>query len=392
MSVARDADVLVIGGGLHGCSAAYHLSYAGLKVIVLERQVVARHASSASAGGVRRLGRDPAEIPLAVASLEMWHGLRDMLGDNGDFRATGQVRVAENDDEMRLAEARAEQVRALGYDHEVVIDRRELKRLVPAVAEHCVGGLHTPGDGYAFPFKATAAFRYKAEALGAVFEEGAGVTAIERSGERWLVVTGRGSFRAPILVNCAGAWGAEIARMLGDEVPAEPVALMMMVSARVPHFLDPTVGCFGRALSFKQSLSGTVVIGGGHRGRVDPETELTELDFRRLALSARTVAAIFPLMKDVNLVRCWAGIEGFTPDDLPVIGPSKASPGVFHSFGFCGHGFQLGPVVGSITSQLITTGKSNLPIEAFRVDRFREATENPSRHSGRHDDGIAAAP
>jgi sarcosine oxidase subunit beta len=97
---------------------------------------------------------------------------------------------------------------------------------------------------------------------------------------------------------------------------------------------------------------------------------LTELEFRHLALSARTVAAVFPLMKDINLVRCWAGIEGFTPDDLPFIGPSKASPGVFHSFGFCGHGFQLGPVVGSITAQLVTSGKSNLPIEAFRIDRF----------------------
>jgi sarcosine oxidase subunit beta len=130
------------------------------------------------------------------------------------------------------------------------------------------------------------------------------------------------------------------------------------------------VGCFGRALSFKQSVSGTLVIGGGHRGRVDAGTELTELDFRHLALSARTVAAIFPRMRNVKLVRCWAGIEGFTPDELPIIGPSPAAPGVFHSFGFCGHGFQLGPVVGSITAQLVTSGNSNLPIAAFRADRF----------------------
>ncbi len=75
-------------------------------------------------------------------------------------------------------------------------------------------------------------------------------------------------------------------------------------------------------------------------------------------------------MHNATVVRCWAGIEGFTADDLPIIGPSKASPSAFHSFAFCGHGFQLGPVVGSITAQLVTTGKTNLPIEAFRVDRF----------------------
>ncbi len=370
MTFPRDFDVVVVGGGLHGCSAAYHLARAGLKPVVLEKNVVARHASSASAGGVRRLGRDPAEIPLAMASIELWHSLRDMLGDDAEFRATGQVRVAENDADMEMLAKRAAQVRALGYDHEVVIDRTELRRLVPAVAEHCVGGLHTARDGYAFPYKATAAFRRKAELLGAVVEEGAGVVGLERTGERWLVATNHGAFRAPVLVNAAGAWGAEIARMLGDVVPLEPVALMMMVSARMPHFLDPTVGCAGRPLSFKQMRSGTIVIGGGHRGRVAADGELTELEFRHLASSARTAADIFPIMRNATLVRCWAGIEGFTPDDLPVIGPSKASPGAYHSFGFCGHGFQLGPVVGGITAQLVTQGRTNLPIGPFRVDRF----------------------
>jgi sarcosine oxidase, subunit beta len=370
MTVPRDFDVVIIGGGLHGCSAAYHLAQARLKPVVLEKNVVARHASSASAGGVRRLGRHPAEIPLAMASIELWHSMIDMLGDNAEFRATGQVRVAENEQDMATLAARAASVRALGYDHEVVIDRKELRRLVPAVAEHCVGGLHTARDGYAFPFKATTAFRLKAEALGAAVEEGTGVIALERQGERWLVTTNRGTFRAPVLVNAAGAWGAEIARMLGDDVPVEPVALMMMVSARMPHFLDPTVGSAGRPLSFKQMRSGTVVIGGGHRGRVAADGELTELEFRHLAASARTAADIFPIMRNATLVRCWAGIEGFTPDDIPIIGPSKVSPGAYHSFGFCGHGFQLGPIVGSITAQLITQGKTNLPIEPFRVDRF----------------------
>jgi len=375
MSVPRDFDVVIVGGGLHGCSAAYHLARAGLKPAVLEKHVVARHASSASAGGVRRLGRDPAEIPLAMASIELWHSMRGMLGDDGEFRATGQVRVAENEAELKKCEERAAKVRALGYEHEVVIDRAELRRLVPAVAPHCVGGLHVARDGYAFPFKATTAFRLKAEALGAVVSEGTRVAAIERTGdamdgERWLVRTSRGDFRAPVLVNAAGAWGAEVARMLGDDPVLEPVALMMMVSGRMPHFLDPTVGCMGRKLSFKQMRAGTVVIGGGHVGKVDRATELTELDFRKLAQSARTVSEVFPIMRNATLVRCWAGIEGFTPDDLPYIGPSKAAPNAFHSFGFCGHGFQLGPVVGSITAQLVTQGKTNLPIEPFRIDRF----------------------
>lgn len=114
--------------------------------------------------------------------------------------------------------------------------------------------------------------------------------------------------------------------MVGDDPVEEPVALTTTVSNRMPHFLDPTVGCMGRKLSFKQMRAGTVVIGGGHIGTVDRATELTELDFRKLAESARTASAIFPIMKDATLVRCWAGVEGFTPDDLPYIGPSRPPP------------------------------------------------------------------
>jgi sarcosine oxidase subunit beta len=372
MSAAvQEADVVIIGGGLHGCSAAYHLAVKGLKPIVLEKHVVARHASSASAGGVRRLGRDPAEIPLSMASLELWHRMGTMLGATGDFRATGQVRVAETDKDLQACAARVKLTRELGYDFERLLDQGELRRLVPAVSPHCLGGIHVERDGYAFPFKATTAFRHKAEELGAVVREGVKVVGLDRRGERWEVATGNGIFRAPVLVNAAGAWGGELAALLGDKAPIVPTALMMMVSERMPHFVDPTVGAMSRKLSFKQMQQGTVVIGGGFLGRVDRETELTELDFRLLAQSARNATAIFPVMAGARLMRCWAGIEGFTPDDLPVIGPSKAAPAAFHSFAFCGHGFQLGPVVGSITAELIVNGRTNLPIEPFRVDRFQ---------------------
>lgn len=365
-----EPDVIIVGGGLHGCSAAFHLAQHGLKPLVLERSTVARHASSASAGGVRRLGRDPAEIPLAVASSELWHRLGEMLGDDGEFRASGQVRIAETAADMAQAVERHRLVTGLGYDHERLIDRDELRRLVPAVAPTAVGGLHVAGDGYAFPYKTTMAFRHAAERLGAEIREGTGVTAVERANNGWTVVTSRGRFSAPVLVNCAGAWGGQLAALLGDRVPLEPQALMMMVTARLPHFIDPTVGVIGRKLSFKQSQNGTVVIGGGHRGTVVPEDETTVLDFARLAESAATVGDVFPIMRAAPITRCWAGIEGFTPDDLPIIGPSPTAPGVYHSFGFCGHGFQLGPIVGAITAELIRNGRTNLPIAPFRVDRF----------------------
>ena len=99
------------------------------------------------------------------------------------------------------------------------------------------------------------------------------------------------------------------------------------------------------------------------------ENQATDMNWAKLAVSARTVMALFPQLKDVRIVRTWAGIEAFMPDNLPVIS-SGASTGVYHAFGFSAHGFQLSPVVGKIMSQLILDGQTDLPIEAFSIQRF----------------------
>src|SRR5579883_1147987 len=146
---------------------------------------------------------------------------------------------------------------------------------------------------------------------------------------------------------------------------------MLMISSRMPPFLKPVVGAAGRPLSFKQFANGTVLIGGGYKGRARRDEPSTELDFRGLGESARTVSSLFPVMRGAQIVRCWAGIEAAMPDEIPVIGPSRTAEDAFHAFGFSGHGFQLGPVVGSIVAELVTTGRTNLPIAPFAIDRFK---------------------
>jgi len=365
------ADVLVIGGGLHGSSAALHLARRGARVIVMEKDYVGRHASGVNAGGVRRLGRDPAEIPLSVASLELWYRIGELVDDDCGFEHHGQIKVAESEADFEILSRRVEQVRQMGFTHEELVDRKELRALVPAIAEHCVGAIVSRADGAANPYRTTMAFKRKAESFGVRFEEGCRVTKVVRAAQQWCVETeAGGSWEAPVVVNCAGAWADYIAAQLGEPVPLEAWAPMLMISARMPHFLEPVVGATARPLSFKQFANGTVLIGGGHEGRVQRDQNWTDLDFTGLALSAQTVWDMFPIMRTAQIVRCWAGIEGRMPDGIPVIGPSSTSEGVFHAFAFAGHGFQLGPIVGSITAELVTTGKTNLPIEPFRIDRF----------------------
>jgi sarcosine oxidase subunit beta len=367
--MTQSADVAIVGGGLHGCSAALQLARRGVRVLVIEKTHVGRHASSVNAGGVRRLGRHPAEIPLSAAAHAMWRDIEGLVDDPCGFHATGQVKVAETPDELAALAARAAQVRALGFDHEVIVDQQTLRELLPAVAPHCIGGMHVAGDGYADPARTTAAFHRKARSLGVRFIQGVAVRALARRTGVWRLATDDGAVEAPVVLNCAGAWADRIAASFGETAPLAVKASMLMVCAPMPRFVTPVVGAQGRKLSFKQAQNGTVIIGGGQRGTAFRDENRTTLDFAGLARSARTAAMIFPVMKKATLVRAWAGLEAFMPDGIPVIGPSAAE-GAYHAFGFSGHGFQLAPAVGAIMADLITGATATLPIEPFRIDRF----------------------
>ena len=133
----RDADVVVVGGGLHGCSAALQLALRGQRVIVLERRYVGRHSSGINAGGVRTMGRHVAEVALSVAGMDYWNRAAELVGDDCGFVACGQVKVAETPAELRKLEVRAAVTARMGYTHEEIIDQAELRRLVPAIAPQC---------------------------------------------------------------------------------------------------------------------------------------------------------------------------------------------------------------------------------------------------------------
>lgn len=372
-------DVLIIGGGLMGSSTALHLAMRGVRVMVIEKDQPGRHASGVNAGGLRQLNRDPAEVPLTVAAADVWANIRSLVDDDCDVRLSGQLRVAENDADMALLEQRAAMLQELGYHHEQIIGRARLYQLVPALAKHCVGALYSERDGYARPYHALTAFRHKAQSLGVEYRSGTEVTALEAGADGWRLNTPKGELRAATLVNCAGAWAAAICTQVGETVPLRVGAPMMMVSERVPRFIDPVIGAASRKLSFKQMQNGTVVIGGAHLAAADLQTETTTIDFRKLAESARTVTDLFPSMAGAHLVRCWAGLESFMPDHLPVIGPSSSANRLFHAFGFSAHGFQLSPVVGKILSELIIDGASTLPIAPFSIQRFTTATESSAK-------------
>ncbi|WP_240766275.1 NAD(P)/FAD-dependent oxidoreductase [Paraburkholderia flava] len=366
-------EVLIVGGGLHGSSSAFHLARRGVRATVLEADYVGRHASGVNAGGVRTLGRPLPEIPLALASREIWHGLADLIGDDGGFVPSGQIKIAETEAELDACRARVALLEAHGFTHERVIDRETLRALEPALAPHVTGGIYVEHDGYARPYRTTTAFRLAAQRLGARFHEGTPVTRIERRGKQWFAHTPTGTFSAPHLVVTAGAWAAELARQVGEDVPAHPEGLMLMVTHRVAPFCHATLGATGRPLSFKQFDNGTVVIGGKLIGIADLAGRHGEVDFARLVRSAQTVTDLFPHLRNLGVNRAWAGVEAFIDDELPVLSRSRRADNLTYSFGYCGSGFQLGPVCGRLVAELVLDGYASLPVDAFAIDRFGRA-------------------
>jgi glycine/D-amino acid oxidase-like deaminating enzyme len=148
---------------------------------------------------------------------------------------------------------------------------------------------------------------------------------------------------------------------------------MMIVTERMPAFVTPVVSAVSRKLSFKQTASGTLLIGGGQQGRTDLDREQGWVDVENLAKSAAAAVALFPQVRGVRIVRSWCGIEAETPDGIPVIGASPNAPGFVHVFGFSGHGFQLGPICGVAVADLVMHGATALPVAAFSPARFAAA-------------------
>ncbi len=198
---SSSADAIVIGGGLHGCSTALHLARGGARVILIEKDHPGRHASGVNVGGVRRLGRHVAEIPLALASLELWQRLPELVGDDCAFEPSGQIKVAENESDMERLAARVSELQGLGYTHEELIDRAALRELVPAIAPHCVGAILCRGDGHALPFRTVLAFRGAALAASVSLLEGTPVSGVEHREGVWRVACGARQLRARWLLN-----------------------------------------------------------------------------------------------------------------------------------------------------------------------------------------------
>lgn len=366
--------VVIVGGGLMGLSAAFHLRRAdpGVRVTVLERTSLGAGASGASAAGVRVMGRDPAERPLALESLRRWLDLdRELEGATG-YRQGGGLRVALDDAEWGAAPRWVEEQRADGVPVEL-LDAPAVRRLAPGVSPGCLGGVACAIDGQAEAMATVHAFAAAARRSGARVEEGVGARGLVAEGGRIVGVVRTDGASAPCAtaILTAGVWNAVLLAPLGVHLPIHTRGLQMLLTEPAPRSLDPVVSCFGRKLSLKQLDDGAYLIGGGWPARVvDEAANRWKVRDESVRGSLEVARAVYPALDACVPARRWAGLEAFTPDEIAVLGPVPGVDGLVVAAGFSGHGFALTPAIGDILARLALGGDAREHLwQGLRFDR-----------------------
>ncbi len=368
------ADVVIVGGGIMGASSAFFLRKRGMSVVVLERGLVGQQASGVNFGNVRRMGRPIEQLPLANRSREIWLKFKELFGEDVELLLNGHLRLGFTPaHEERMAKY-AQDAQSYGMSMQMMSETM-LRERFPYLGPEMTSGCYAPYDGHANPRLAAPIIGRAALREGAQVLENTEIVSIEKEGGDFRVAAADGrTFRAPVALITAGAWGNRISTSFGEPVPMIVKGPQMAVTEPVPYVIRPTMGALTdvpeQLVYFRQVARGNIIIGGGGHELIDLENPRAYVNPRRTLTKLAQAPRLVPALKHLNIIRVWSGVEGYMNDSRPAMGPSARVPGLYYAFGFSGEGFQLGPGVGEVMAELIHTGATSTPIEHYHIGRF----------------------
>jgi len=420
------ADVVVIGGGIVGVSAAFFLARKGISVVLCEKGVIAGEQSSRNWGWCRMTLRDPAEIPLVGESLRLWRDMDRLAGADTGFRTTGIMYLCGRpDDEARyeawLVHARQHQLESR------MLSAAEVARLLPEGVREWPGALYTAGDGGAEPGRAAPAIAEAAARQGAIIVTGCAVRGVEtEAGRVAAVVTERGRIACSSVLLAGGIWSSLFCASLGLRLPQLKVLGSVLRTNPLPG--GPEVSAAGPGFGFRKREDGGYTLSqadatiadivpdsfrylaeflptvkaewGSLRFRLgrrfieewrlprhwaldgaspfeavpvmDPLPSRTVLDE-----AMRNIAAAYPIFRGATIAERWGGLIDVMPDAIPVISGVERLPGFHVATGFSGHGFGIGPGAGRLAADLVTGEASALELAPFAFSRFTGTAPSP---------------
>lgn len=365
------ADAVVIGGGIVGICTAFHLAKRGQKNVVLcERDLLAQASTGLCVGGIRQQFSHPANICLSQEVVRLFERFEEEFGVDIRFRQAGYLFLAQTTETWEDVKKSVQMQQSYGVPVEALSPKEIQARWAYLETQDLKGGTFCAEDGYADPYSVAMAFAHSARKLGVRIMEQTHVTAISvEQGRIRGVHTTRGPISSPTVVNAAGAWSREVAQMAGLTLPVQPYRRQVfatnafhLIPRPVPMVID-----LDRFFYFRGE-DPCIILGMSDRKELPSFNTHVDRDFLERVIEAAVGRA--PVLEKAEILRGWGGLYAITPDENPIIGAIPDIEGFYCAAGFSGHGFQHGPAVGRILSELICEGATNFDLAPFAHNRF----------------------
>ena len=372
------ADVVIIGAGIVGSMCAHYVSKTGLKTLVIDRGTVASGTTGAGEGNIMVSDKSPGpELELALISRDLWFEVADDVGNEFELVAKGGLSVSRGDASNLFA--LAESQINVGVQATKVATS-EIRKLEPYISEAIQSGVHYPQDAQCQPMLAAAHILRISQKRGTNFIGHQEVLKIETRSQGLIVRTGEYEIECEFVVNAAGTWAGEIAKLAGSELPIMPRRGFILVTAPLPHYVNHKVydsdyvdnvassdADLQTSTVIEGTKSGTILIGAS-RERVGFDRSI---DVKVIKKLARQATSLFPILRSAQILRVYNGFRPYSPDHLPVIGPDSKIPRLLHCAGHEGAGIGLSAASGKLIAQIINGKATLVNPEPFLPARFQ---------------------
>ncbi|MBK5432494.1 MULTISPECIES: NAD(P)/FAD-dependent oxidoreductase [Bacillus] len=389
----RHCDVLIIGGGIIGCSIAYYTSKYGRDVTIIEKGEFVSGTSSRCDGNILAIDKDPGfDSQMSLVSQKLVTELSEELEHSFEYRAPGSILVCESDEEMEAAQQWVNRQKEVGLPFRM-LDRQDIREESPFFADDLLGGLECATDSTVNPYLLAFSLLAESKKFGAKVFNHTEVKEMKRDIDgSFIVETTNGTFTAKQVVNAAGVWAPKIGQMLDVTIPIEPRKGHIIVASRQQHVgcrkvmefgyliskfggkrkVDALTEKYGVALVFEPTESQNFLIGSsrefvGFHTRINNEV---------IKCIANRAIRFYPKMADMMVIRSYAGLRPWTEDHLPIISRVEHIPNYFIAAGHEGDGISLAAVTGKVIEELLNEKETIIPIEPLRLSRFTERVLN----------------
>ncbi len=367
----NSADVVIIGGGISGCTTAYHLAQKGVKnIIVVEKNYIASGATGRCGAGIRQQWGTEMNCLIAKKSIQHFERAQEELEYDKDieFKQGGYLILSSSDEENEVFKENVKLQNSLDIPS-YFMEPDKARDIVPYINTNIIkGATFCPTDGHLNPFLATDAYYKAAQRLGVTFLTHTEVIGIEtKSNKIQSVITSKGTISTNIVINVAGGHSKQIGAMAGVDLPVFSERHEILVTEPVEPMLNPMVMSFSKNIYCQQTPHGSFIMG---RGDANEDSDSTNSTWQFLDNMSKTVTDILPPIGDIRIVRQWAGLYNLTQDHQPIIGAIKDVEGMYAAVGFSGHGFMFGPMTGLLLAETILEETLSLDISSLSLERF----------------------